>query len=104
MQTVLIFNRSRPKACCLVWSKLKWKGIAGPFELLVLDIGRNSNFYFVVNYFVEHASIALLFASCALVLASVNCLMLATHSNPLLSKSWPQNDFHLVILYSLFNH
>ena len=104
MQTVPIFNRSRPKACCLVWSKLKWKGIAGPLELLVLDIGRNRNFCFIVKCFVEHASIALLFASCAVVLASVNSLMLATHSTPLLSKSRSQNDFHLVILYSLFNY
>ena len=30
-------------------------GMAGPLELLVLHIGRNSNFYLVVQCFVEHA-------------------------------------------------
>ena len=56
MQTVPIFNRERPKAelaritCCL-----EWMGVAGPLEFLVLDIGRNSNFCFVVKCFVDHA-------------------------------------------------
>ena len=61
MQTVPISNRSRPNAelvpitCCLKWSKLKWVGVAGPLELLMLDIDLNSNFSFVVKGFVEHA-------------------------------------------------
>ena len=36
--------------CCL-----EWIGVAGPLELLVLDIGQNSNFCFVVKCFVEQA-------------------------------------------------
>ena len=61
MQTVPIFNLSGPNAelvritCCLELSKLKWMGVAGPLELLMLGIGRNSNFSFVVKCFVAHA-------------------------------------------------
>ena len=55
---------------------------AGPLELLVLNIGRNSNFCFIVKCFIEHKLIALLFASCAVMLASLNSLMLKKHTEP----------------------
>ena len=50
MQTLPIFYRSWQKAelvcitCCLEWSKLKWMGVVGPLELLVMDLSRNSSF------------------------------------------------------------
>ena len=113
MQTIPILNRSGLNAyivritCCLELSKLKWMGVAGPLELLMLDIGRNSNFRFVILKVFCSACIALIFASCAVVLASVNCLMLGRYSPPLLSKSWSQNEqpvseLALTGLFSIF--
>ena len=49
MQTLPIFYCSWQKAelvcitCCLEWSKLKWMGVVGSRELLVMDIGSNSS-------------------------------------------------------------